>query len=205
LTEARGYLRRLGVRRARHLLRSQIVFGLLVSSLMLVLGAVNYFLVVGAKDLLWKGLMIFGAGGTVLTIVFPSGWSLPERIVRRLSRGVGHFVFVVLLTLIYFLLFLPVGRLVRAAKGSHPIYAWTKSPPSGMEGWTDKEALVISEGTSGSGRSRHMMLLPIIVLGFFIRRRQFVLVPVLVILVILGLLLFFVQSSALAPFIYPLF
>jgi len=205
LTEAQGYLERLAGRRARHLLRSQIVFGLLVSSLMLLVGSVNYFLVVGAKDVLWKGIMIFGAGGVILTVVFPSAWSLPERTVRRLSRAIGNFVFVILLTLIYFVLFWPVGKLMRVSKGSHPIYAWKSDPPDGMEGWTPKETIVMLADLSGSRRALRMMVLPMIVLGFFIRRRHFVLVPVLVVLVILGLLLFFVQSSALAPFIYTLF
>ena len=44
-----------------------------------------------------------------------------------------------------------------------------------------------------------------VVVGYFIRNGHFVLVPVVVFLLLAGLVLFFVKSSALAPFIYTLF
>ena len=41
--------------------------------------------------------------------------------------------------------------------------------------------------------------------GFMHERRKFILAPVIVILLLLGMLLVFAQGSALAPFIYTLF
>ena len=43
------------------------------------------------------------------------------------------------------------------------------------------------------------------VLQFFARRGHYIFLPTLVVLLALGLVLFFVKSSVLAPFIYTLF
>ena len=42
-------------------------------------------------------------------------------------------------------------------------------------------------------------------IAFFFRRGNYVLLAIVILLVVLGLVLYFVQSSALAPFIYTLF
>ena len=41
--------------------------------------------------------------------------------------------------------------------------------------------------------------------GFMVERKKFWLAPIMIILVLLGVLVVFVQGSALAPFIYTLF
>jgi hypothetical protein len=46
---------------------------------------------------------------------------------------------------------------------------------------------------------------PFFVVGYFVRNGHFMLLPVLVFLLVAGLVLYFVKSSALAPFIYTLF
>lgn len=42
------------------------------------------------------------------------------------------------------------------------------------------------------------------VVVYFIRNKHYLLIPVLVLLLVLGLIMFFVKASALAPFIYTL-
>jgi len=78
-------------------------------------------------------------------------------------------------------------------------------PPRELQGWIGKETIVIDADLSRTGLRRYLLLQPIVVLGFFIRRGHILLVPVVILLMILGLILFFVQTSALAPFIYTLF
>ena len=42
-------------------------------------------------------------------------------------------------------------------------------------------------------------------IGYFVRNGHFMLLPVVVFLLVAGLVLYFVKTSALAPFIYTLF
>ena len=43
------------------------------------------------------------------------------------------------------------------------------------------------------------------ILGYFINKKQFILIPTLCILILLGFLLFFITSSIITPMIYTLF
>ncbi|MDC3279515.1 DUF5989 family protein [Gammaproteobacteria bacterium] len=99
----------------------------------------------------------------------------------------------------------PVGVLIRKTSGTDPIYEWGENSLITREGWRKKnipsEVSLISNGeTTSSGQIGVWS-----VLKFFIQVKQFLLLPVLLILVTLGIVLFFLQTSALAPFIYTIF
>lgn len=43
------------------------------------------------------------------------------------------------------------------------------------------------------------------IFGFFINERSFYLLPLIIVLILIGIALFFAQSSLIAPFVYTLF
>jgi len=96
---------------------------------------------------------------------------------------------------------------LRRQKGTAPIYRWSGEVPKNIEGWIEKEAATRQDSFVPREQIRRGFMLrhPFSVLGFFVSRGQMFFVPVLIFLLILGLVLFFVQSSSLAPFIYTLF
>jgi hypothetical protein len=204
LTEVSGYLRRHNARVASGALRRHIVFGLVIGGLLLVKGAFEVLFVAGSWDQLWTVVACLGAFSLVLTVVFPSAWAWPERWFRRLTSVVGRGVFSALLSVVYVVLFWPVGWWMRMRHGTDPIYAWEGEAPRTMQGWTAKTSATIAHAPGARGE-RHLILQPFVILGFFFQRGNLLLVPALVLLLVLGLLLFFVQTSALAPFIYTLF
>jgi len=197
-------MERRAARLAFHALKTEVAFGMVISSLLLGVGAWRYFVVIGANDGLAAAVAVLGAVGWVLTLVIPSVWSLPQKALGVLVRGLGGALFAVLLTLVYGALMAPVGVLLRAFRGSGPIATWDRAPPAGgLEGWRPKE--VACEVRAGRRGKPSLAMRFLAVLQFFVRRGHYVFLPALVIVLALGLVLFFVKSSALAPFIYTLF
>lgn len=197
------YLARREARLAVEELKRAIVFGFVISTILLVTGTWRYFLVVGASDRVSLGLTTAGALGILLTLFLPSTWKWPESWLGAALRTIGGFLFTVLLTLVYALLVTPVGWVLRKTKGSHPLYSWTATPSEGMEGWHPKQ--VLYEANVGQRANLSVARRFIRVLQFFASQGHYLFIPTLLLLLVLGMILFFVKSSALAPFIYTLF
>jgi len=199
-----SYMDRRAARLAFHALKTEVAFGMVISSLLLGVGAWRYFVVIGANDRLAAAAAVLGAIGWLLTLLIPSVWRFPEKALGFLVRQVGGALFAVLLTLVYGALMVPVGFLLRAFGGSGPIATWDRAQPAGgLEGWRAKEVACEVRASRRGKPSLAMRFLA--VLRFFVRRGHYVFLPTLVIVLALGLVLFFVKSSALAPFIYTLF
>lgn len=202
MTEQReNFLVRRKSREASKALTQQLVLGFGIGLILLAFGAYKYFVSIGVWDTLWYAAMVAGAVLIALTWIAPFLWRGLESGIRAFGNFVGHGVMTVILTLFYFLLIWPVGAFLRATKGQHPIYTWQGVPSANMEGWSDKK-LPYDLSTS-TANSRRTGILKVLV--FFVRSGRVIFLPVLLLLVSLGIALFFLKTSALAPFIYTLF
>jgi hypothetical protein len=202
-----GYLQRLQERRDTAELKRVIVFGLVLGWLLVIVCGSKYLFVVGAKDALWKAGMWLGFVILGITVIVPSLLTVVEHAFKAVGEVLGKAIFAVLLGIIYFVLFTPVG-LIMQRRGVRPFHSWKDLPRAEeIEGWVPKEQVAAAPGAAATGTSRNLPLIaqPFLVLGYFIRNGRYVFVPALVLMIVFGLVLFFVQSSALAPFIYTLF
>lgn len=198
-----SYLERRAARVALERLKREIIFGMVVSLLLLGIGTWRYFVVVGASEAFWSAIAALGAAGLIIALVLPWLWQAPETVLTGIIRRVGGALFAVLLALVYALLVVPVGFALRRMKGTDPIYVWDGDVPARMEGWRVKDVLFEVNVEVQSKPSLFRRFLG--VLQFFARRGHVLFLPMLVILIALGMVLFFVKSSALAPLIYTLF
>lgn len=205
MTDGTTYLGRLHVREARKQLTHDVVFGYFVSTLLAGLGFVKVCMAIGTSDAVWLPVMIAGLAGWLVTLAYPSAWGGPQRMVRLVGGAIGHTLFNILLTLIYFLLFWPLGVLLRLHHGTDPFYRWQAQPPVPMEAWHPKTVTLDEGKTTESDRATPAWMAPFMVLAFFARRGHYIALPVLIIMLALGLILFFLQTSSLAPMIYTLF
>jgi hypothetical protein len=204
--EIRSYLSRRELRAQSRRLTQLLVLGYGVGLIALVLGSYKYYVVSGRLSAGWNAVAWSGGAVLVLTLIAPFTWQWPEQVIRRFGNWLGHCLMTALLVPVYFLLFWPVGALLRTIRGSHPIYEWGKLPKSGMEGWHPKiypPDVADAQARSKLSRQRRVSLFGVLV--FFARRGEYLLIPVLLLVVSLGIVLFFLQTSALAPFIYTLF
>jgi Family of unknown function (DUF5989) len=200
-TQLETYRDRLAARRAVADLKRHAGFGMAISSILIGWSAWKYYFVVGVNDTLWLALLILGLAGLVAARAMPSIWTLPERTLAAAMQHVGHWLFAIVLAFLYFALVTPLGIFARMSTGESFVQ-WHREPSPGRARWTPKE--ITADG--GVRRKRRSLLrsLTAVVVHFHQRRLYFVL-PFLAIVLALGLALFFVKGSALAPFIYTLF
>ena len=199
------YLIRLRERTALLALKRQIVLGLVGGWLLLLIGSFRLVYAVQARSaaaiaMLVAGGLLFGLG-----LLWPQGLAPVERGVRAGTGWIGKAVLMTFLSLTYFAVITPVGLLWRATRGAHPFYAWKTVPPADLEGWVAKRVVDDARDASAEAGMRRLVTQPFFVIGYFVRNGHFMLLPVLVFLLVAGLVLYFVKSSALAPFIYTLF
>ncbi|HSY53573.1 MAG TPA: DUF5989 family protein [Opitutaceae bacterium] len=195
-----GYLLRLKIRRAREIRRRQVGLGLIGGWLLLLVGAFKWFYAANSSQTAAVAFLITGAVLLVAGLLRPSLLRPVESTLRAAGNWIGRGIFSVLLGVAYLCVITPVGLAMRVGRGSAPFY-YGKGV---TEGWTPK----ITDDRSPAGTSdnyRPLLLQPLVVFAYFIRLRRFILIPVLVFLLVAGLVLFFVKSSALAPLIYTLF
>jgi hypothetical protein len=203
LTKETGYLRRLAARREHNTLKRQIVFAMGLGWGLMIFGAVKYFLVVGAYDRVWQIVGGLGAVLLAVSIVAPQLVAPVERVWMRVAESIGKVVFSTILVFVYFLVISPVGALLRWRRGSDPFYAWDQRLGEKPEGWAPKVSTALDRGERTA--KRPMVYQLVSVLAYFGKSRSYVFIPALTVLLALGLLLFFAQTSSLAPFIYTLF
>lgn len=197
-----GYLERLGQREAERQRKAQAVFG--------VAGGFIVFLWFGFRALYvpeaspWPNWAASAIGG----ILFLAGLALPSSVnvilspLQKIGNRVGGMLLSAILAAIYFIVVTPIGALHRVLRGSRPFYRWDTAQPEGdAEGWTEK-SVAETEAVEGS---QWKWTAPVRLVAFIARRKNYILLPVLVILVVLGMAMFFVHSTGIAPLIYTLF
>ncbi|MBL1216274.1 MAG: hypothetical protein D8M59_02130 [Planctomycetes bacterium] len=201
-----AYLARLEVRRLKDDTKRYIVFGLGVGWIITLFSFFQYRFVPFVYEPLWLVLTGIGISVIATAVIIPSLLHWLERVWMAAARHIGKTIFTILLLAVFYILIAPVGLLWRVMKGTAPFYSWaTASPPADMEGWTKKIVPVELEAGEAGGEKRALLTQPARVLAYFVRQGHYLLLPTMVIIIILGMLMFFVHTSTLAPFIYTLF
>src|SRR6266850_111947 len=217
-----AYLQNLALRRQAAAIRQQTVYGLVMGWVLTVVAGFVFFCVPSRVDLLWAALIVVGLLHLAAAVVLPQALSWPERVWIAVARWQGWLVMTILLTFVYFALVWPTSYFSRrhrrgfvawddesAGSATRPV----DGPVNGREGtvakrWSaatawEKIDLGETETALATGqRYRSLPLLLASVIAFFFRRGNYLLLSIVILLVVLGLALYFVQSSALAPFIY---
>jgi hypothetical protein len=199
------YLSRLRERTAFLALKRQIVLGLVGGWLLMLVGGFRHLYVVTAREATSFAVLGVGAALFAVGLAWPQGLAVVERGIRAATGWIGKGILLAFLSLTYFLIITPVGVVWRGLRGADPFYAWTGEAPAVTQGWVPKSVVDDRRSASSEAAMRPLSSQLFVVIGYFLRNGHFVLVPVVVFLLLAGLVLFFVKSSALAPFIYTLF
>lgn len=194
------YLSRVRAAERRMSLKRQIAFGLAVSFVCILVGGYHHYLREGAHAL-WTVMTYAGYSLFVVVLVIPRILELPERLFHTIGNAAATLLLRVVLAVLYVVLFIPIRVLLRN-RGRYQVTTWD-TPPAAGSTWEAKGG--IARAVAADNRRRSLLRLPLEVVLYFHQQRQFILVPVVIILVVCGLVLFFIQTSALAPFIYTLF
>jgi hypothetical protein len=196
-----AYLRRREDRRLAHELRRLTVLGLLLGGLLSGFGFWNAYLAPARVEVAWHVMLWLGLAVVLLTLVVPQLLAPVERGMRWVGSTLGGALLHGALAAVYALVIVPVGVALRWVRGPAPICSWTTAPRrAGAEGWRPK---LLAVPAREEGPPRRVGLGA--VLRFFVRHGGIVFLPAVIVLAAFGIALYFVKTSALAPFIYTLF
>lgn len=148
-------------------------------------------------DILWAIVFVFAILLFMIAIIYTPLVEPIKNGFMKVGNAIGNLVFKLLLIIMYITFFIPAGKLMDKRK--YEFYSW-ETGLSGAKGFIDREMLYNSDSDYSD---KNISLYRVI--SFFMERRQFVMLPALVILLVLGIVLFFLSSTVVAPFIYTLF
>jgi hypothetical protein len=188
LTES-AYLDRLALRGRNKAVQRCAAVGVIAGTLLFVTGLYFYYLVPNVNDRAWRAAIEAGGVILLLTLLAPTALTPLETTIRRMGHLVFHALLLGVLALLFFAFVVPAGAFMRRRVSA--------------SGWEDK--IVRTTAARAGGGRRSLLVLPFFVVSYFIQERHYVLLPVVLLMIIAGLALLFLQTSALAPFIYTLF
>lgn len=198
------YLSRLAERQKQAGLKRQVVFGLLIGWLGALGGGYLYEFVPNVNDRLCLAVFWFGVAILIITLIVPAALSPLERLQRKIGSTVFLWAFNIILSLIYGLFFWPIGALMRKCHSRYVPTTWDRDCPEESSQWEAKKLISAGVVRSTAGK-QNLFSTPWQVVQFFFRQGHYAMIPALIILILIGFILIFIQVSALAPFIYTLF
>lgn len=201
LTESPGkrFLSEGRERRFVHSLKRQTVLGLTLGCFVLAYALAHLYFVPTQHEVLQWLLVALGLSLLLAAIIVPQSLAPIERVLHAVGSFVGENVLKASLILVYFVIMTPIGAAMRAVRGTAPIHSWTGKAPPGLEGWRSKSLTSLVRDGKASRTSF------VSILDYFVKGGKIIFLPSLVILLGLGMALYFVKTSVIAPFIYTLF
>ena len=198
-----SYMIALQSRIAHETLKGDVIFGLVLGWVFTLVGAFKTFVLLEGG--LSVAMLSVGIVALSTAVAAPFLLAYPKNLIHKIVSPLATLLFKGILSIVYVLTVLPVGLAQQKIVGRDPFYFWTDECPAQIEGWVAKD----SSDERSSGHKSHgalaAIIQPIEVVGYFLSRGQWIILPCLLLLLILGLVAVFVQSSAVAPFIYTLF
>ena len=115
-----------------------------------------------------------------------------KKVVSSLIFGILNCIFIILLTILYYLCISPIGWIMRYKR---------KKNNEITSNFVEKK----DEIDSSLKISKHKIYQVFQIMSMFFKKEYMILLPSIIIMVIFGVLFVFLQSNIVAPFIYTLF
>lgn len=177
-------------------------FGLVLGVGFSLYGAIGYSAGLAFSDTYYVSIMCVGLVLLGMGLACPLWLDTPSAWFRVVAGKLGHYIFQLLLTVVYYAFLTPLA-LARSKETAHaPFLSWNCTANSRGYGWTPKQTRTMVQEGKGTATLAGTFYA---ILVYFARHGRWFLLPILVVLLSLGLVLFFAQTSAFAPFIYTLF
>ena len=175
------------------------LFGLMSVIILILISFLRWIVTYSNMAYLWE---ISGAIGILL---FMAGALVPQSItwfyngMRCIGNKLGNIIFSVLLFIVYGIFVVPISFIMKNRKNNYSYILWDDEykgeENSCFSPWKEKKK-VEAKGIRGVSFG---------LIQYMILNRKFIFIPVVVVLLMIGIVLFFVSSSVFAPFIYTLF
>ena len=194
------YLQDRKARLDEKLVNDYAIFGQLGGIIIFILSFAKWLTTYGEiTSKILVALMIFGVYMISSGVIIPQSLNWCYKIFSVIGNKIGEIIFKILLFIVYIIFVLPAGYFMRNKKYDYLYLSWNDKYPfeekNGFTQWHSSGNLSGNGFLSTSGK----------LLGLFIANGKYIFIPAVLILIALGIILFFVSSSVMAPFIYTLF
>lgn len=197
-----NYLSNLKERRLEKEVKDCAAFGIILGGILFIINGWFYWFTPKGDNPILPYLMAISALMFICGVIIPQILYYPQ----KLLTSVGNFIFLIffkiLLLATYILIILP-SSLIYKRKNTSPFYSWKDTMNIQVGEWTEKVFNYSNEKCYKYSNTKIFQYLNVV--KFFIDKKQWVLIPILIALLIFGLIFTFIQSSLIAPLIYTIF
>lgn len=193
------YMKKRKLRLDERRVKDSSLFGLMLGTILIMISLLRWIMTYSNMSYFWE------VSGVIGFFLFIAGALVPQCItwfykgMRYVGNKIGNVIFSVLLFMVYGLLVIPISFLMRNRKKNYSYALWDDEykgeDTSCFFPWKEKKK-VEARGIRGVSYE---------LIQYFILNGKIIFIPVVIILLMIGIILFFVSSSVFAPFIYTLF
>lgn len=150
----------------------------------------NYYII-----LMLIGLVIFSLG-----LIYPYIFFKPLKILNKITNLIINLLCTIIFLILYIIFIIPIGIIFKIKnKQKYLFIKWNNEYNNINSSYQKVKDIKID--TKRNSR----LINSLNIINYFIKNKNYLLLPVLLIIIIIGLLFFFLTSSIITPLIYPLF
>ncbi len=173
-------------------------FGLILGLILTAAGLINALTHVGAAAVAYWILAGVGAVCFLLGGFYPIPLRYPMRLMQKVGNFIGKYVLRVLMVPIYVLMAVPALFLRRVTAKKYEFRSWDGSAPASASFLPYKEEPYKKASVGFIGTLNNLFF-------FLAQNKLLFLLPIVVILIVIGLVSFFISANSVFTFIYTLF
>ena len=200
------YINEIKQKKEKEALKEEILFGQGMGIVLIIIAGLKYLTTTHIiVEYISIFLFAFGLIILLLGIVFPYALYYPSKWMKKIINKIFLAVLLIILTMIYLLVLLPVALIKRKKWASdYGFFSWNDDTNNiKWKGFLPRVNTMENSQKTEKRTNRIGMIVKIV--NYFIERKNFILIPLLCLLLLTGLLFFFVTSSVITPMIYTLF
>ncbi len=201
-----AYINTINSKKEKENLKQEILFGQGFGIILIITAGLGYLSTNNSNiELLMKCLIALGGILLITGLVFPYILYYPSKWMKKFINKIFTIIFLCMLIIVYIFVILPIS-FIKQKKWSekYGFVVWNKYTKNiSWKGFEKRQDIVQKDVKSIKRSNRVKTVFEII--GYFIERKHYILLPIILILVFLGLMFFFVTSSVVTPMIYTLF
>ncbi|MCI8777578.1 MAG: hypothetical protein HFI86_03790 [Bacilli bacterium] len=173
--------------------KDNYIFGLFFGFILLLLNISIFLSTPDIKVLNYVNIifMILGCMFILVATIYPNALGLVHKLLNKLFNIIGNLIFKIFLTILYFILVLPIGLIIKSKEKKE-----IRKKSTNFINYKSNNNL------EGNKKGFYNIFL---IFKLFNNERYALMLPLIIVLIAIGFLLIFVQSSVIAPFIYTLF
>lgn len=193
-----NYLTRLQQRELEKEIKDCASFGIFACGTIFIISGWSYFFTAFGHYTILRTLLALSGMMFIIGVIIPQALILPQKIFASVGNSIFLTIFKILLAIIYVFIIIPIGIFYKPKN----FIQWEDSNKISDLDWEDK--CFDYESINGKNSHKNCLFWNLNLIRFFIKRRQLILIPAIIAIIIIGIIFSFIQCAMVTPFIYTL-